>query len=436
MHTLFTFLGTGPDNGQGYVPVRYQLGDWTSAQTPFVQTAIVEYLGADALERVVILTTPQSEARHFSALEASLLALGLPAERIEHIGGLDTNQTPDKQWGWFSELISRVPHRGSLVFDFTHGFRSVPIVFSAALGFLQTVREARLQHAFYGWFERGSPTAPLVDMADFYRIHRWTSAVSQLVDTASADALVRVSQDEPPDGPFSALNDPELISAFQQLTGVLKNIEVSQVAMAADKALGVIARRMDLHAPVTRPLLELVVSKFETLGGASDALLHSAPWYRVQFALCRVLLSHGLAMQAFTVMTETIAAFSLGLLPTESKYARARGAELRKYRRRFGDILPRMLNNNEVDWAFKEGLDQETLNHLRPGWERLKAEGLAEGLCQTSRAIAEIRNGFSHAWTSKEKAPTGGFESRGTELLRDLEGFFVAATGAGILHTV
>jgi CRISPR-associated Csx2 family protein len=434
MHTLFTFLGTGPKNGTGYTPVPYRIGDWSSTVTPFAQAAIVERLGAASVERLVILTTPESEAQHYASLVTSLGALGLPEERISHLRGLDTDQAADKQWGWFSALISSVPQNSSLVFDFTHGFRSVPIVFSAALGFLQRVRGARIQHAFYGWLAHGASVGELVDMADFYRIHDWAAAVSQLVETASAEALLKVSEREPVSGPFSALNDPELISAFRELTGIVKNVDVTEVTRAADKALGIIRRRMNLEDPITHPLLELVLEKFQSLGGASEDLVHSAAWYRVQFSLCRVLLSHGLAMQAYTVMAETIAAFSLGLLPPDSEYARSRGAARRDNRKRFGEVLPRMLNYDRRNWRFTSDFEASTMAHLLPAWDALEAAGLLPSLTRTSREVAGTRNGFAHAWTGSRRASDSDVVARGAELLTELEAFFEAATGAGLLH--
>ncbi|HPE62455.1 MAG TPA: TIGR02221 family CRISPR-associated protein, partial [Thiolinea sp.] len=300
---FISFLGVGLGNpnasNSGYDEVIYRFEDGSaSASTRFAQRAILEKEGITSFDRVCLLMTPESKKRHRQLLVDELVSIGCIADNLFEDDSITTNQSTGQQWAWFDSLQKLINDGDQVTFDFTHGFRSVPIIFSTAISFLQKVKRFELLHAYYGYVDKKENKNEIIDMARFYRINDWADGVARLVDMADASKLAELADESQDDG-FSALNDKKLTQALRDLTDLIKNIDVNNVGRKADEALKLIADKKDQCSGADAQLLEMVVSKFEHLAIQGSGR-YDHDYFKLQLILTEMLLKHGLNMQGWS----------------------------------------------------------------------------------------------------------------------------------------
>lgn len=375
---------------------RFDLGEAVSSETKFVQRAQLELLGAERFDCVVIFATEKSANAHFDSLSKELNEIGCRNIKLVEIS---QEMTPEDQWSWFETILKQVDLRDTLTVDLTHGFRSVPIVFSAAINFLQKSKNINLQGVYYGVYEKDK-TSRIVDLRQFYYVNEWADAVSRLVEEADARKMTEIAEHSP-DFQASSLKNPEFIKALDTLTNALRNVEVNHVAKHAGQALKLVDRMREDSSPSAGLLLDLVLDKFAALSvEESRGEKYDKEYFRVQLEISRLLLDHKLYMQAYTVMREFIG--SIGMLGIND--AKVNSQKGRKKRRRFAETFINMMQHKREEWRFEDGDEDRDLETLMPFYRRLEEKGIEGELRKIVKELIDFRNGFDHAWTSKAKA--------------------------------
>lgn len=423
-----SFLGLGTFNQETrrheYKPTVYRLNGRDSGSTEFVQLAEIEILGASAFDLVVMVATERSRDTHFGKLEVGLRTLGVTDISRVILG---EDMSPEGQWAWFEQISRRIEYGDDITVDLTHGYRSIPIVFSTAINFLQKARRVTVKAVYYGVYEkeRALGYAPIVDMKDFYVINEWAEGVSRLVEDADARKMADVAG-RSSGFQSGSLNDHEIIGALGALTDTIRNVDVNHVAAKARNALRLISAKKKNASETGRILLDLVVDKFACLA-MDEPQGYTRDYFAIQFELAGLLLEHKLHMQAYTVMREVIG--SIGMVGV------AKGDRLsnsgRSRRKTYSEVFVNMLQFDESEWKFPEGsLPLKT--KLEPYYTRLKEAGVVATLRGFTRELVDYRNGFDHAWTAKAQA-YGDIDKKGEEMHRSLRVALDKMVEAGIL---
>ncbi|WP_456388287.1 TIGR02221 family CRISPR-associated protein [Desulfolithobacter sp.] len=389
-----SFLGLGR-----YEETVYELNGQPSKPTRFVQVAEQMLLGWDRFDILYIVATSASKERHFDALCQELGRCRGEIQLIE----LDEDMSNAGQWQWFEQIFAVVRDGDELCVDLTHGYRSIPVIFSAAINFLQKTKQVRLVHLFYGAFEKDRQLAPLVDMRSFFDINIWADAVTRLTRDADARGLAEAAATTNRHQ-FVELSDREFTTACTQVTRRIINVDVNNVADDISRLMACIEQLDSTSSPVTSMLLEMVREKFSFLGDMDisnpDRTGYSLKYYEFQLNLAGLLLEHGLLMQAFTVMREWLS--SLVMLYFEQQGSMK--AKERRKRIRYGATFFNMLQYAENKWNFK-GEEEEKHQRVEPFYRELKKDGILEPLVSTNPLLAKelssYRNGFDHAWLGK-----------------------------------
>ena len=383
---FISFLGTGD-----YEPTTYYLGTPDAGhRSAFVQAAELALLGP--FDRAFVLCTEASRQKHLDALTAEAACLGIEVLPVE----IDTALGADHQWGSFERVLGLVDVGDRLTFDFTHGFRSVSIILSAALEFVRRARSAHVERVLYGAWSRGDEYSEIIDMTGFYEIASWTDAVGRLIDDADARALTNLAERDQARR-FAALSNPELIESLRRLTDAVRNVEAPQVEQLARSALEHVERSSrDADLP-SRVLLQLVADKFVDLTRTpprSGRLDHD--FFRTQQAFMRLLIEHGLLMQALTVMNEYVGALGAR---ADTKTGHGSGTAWERFER-VGSTFVQMVLRDERAWEFPPDR-QSTVRRLRPAFDALAEAGLLKELRAFMPDLRKLRNGFDHAWMNR-----------------------------------
>lgn len=421
-NVYLSFLGLGKKQLGGsyaYDPTVYELNGRMSKTTAFVQAAEYEILGADRFDTAIIVDTEKSHEANYAALVKELESLG--ASNIYAVT-IDEEMTAQGQWRWFESILNCIEPGDILTVDLTHGYRAAPIIFSAALNFLQKSRNVHLAAVYYGVFEKAATLgyAPVVDMKAFYAINEWAEAIGRLVEDADAKKLAHVAENTP-DFQFGELNDEKLIDAFHRLTDTIKNVDVNKVAPTTKTAIDLIRQKEKSASQPVRLLLGLVTDKYISLTTESSPTgKFDNPYFQIQLSLIGLLLEHRLFMQAYTVMRECIA--SLGMVGFEKEGMNNK--KRKKRRKTHAEIFIKMFQIAEQEWKFPEA-QQPIVKRLIPFYNRLKKNGIEGQIRSIASDLADYRNGFDHAWTCKSKA-YDNIEEKGHHFLQKLEKIVVS----------
>lgn len=435
---FITFIGTGPD-GDGYTELSYRMdGSDTKTVTKFVQRAEIQLLGKKWFDKIYILCTRESK-EFFHELQDELEdELGIREDIIESvdIGKIDQIQSA---WVLFEKISSLINDGDTLVFDLTHGFRSLPIILSAALNYiLKAKTEIVLQHVFYGERDENSQRqGTIIDMKDFYSVNQWAEGVARLTETADAYKLADVARQES-NHAFSNLQDETLVKALEKLTATLKNIDVNRIARNTENALEIVRSRKNRSSGAEYELLCLVEKKFAPLARKLSGQ-YDADYFMLQLDIIHMLNEHKLYMQAYTVILETIG--SIGMLGAPPELTKDiwdnATADLRTP---YADLFVRMINFNEFkSRSDKEKPRAEELNATICTW--INEKGMLEELKSITKEIKKYRNGFDHAWTGygdktmRKTIKDEEIETLASEAVNFLEKLITALIQQKIIHT-
>jgi len=412
---FLSFLGMGTKKNNGlfqYNNAVYELDGIESEETEFVQVAEIRILGPSNFDMILIVATQKSYDTHFKNLRDQLLKAG--ANELTHII-ISEDMSPEGQWAWFEKILDHIEYGDGLTIDLTHGYRSIPIVFSTAINFLQKTRGIILDAVYYGAYDKDQTPSPIINMKDFYIINEWADAVSRLVEDADARKLAKVAENTT-DFQVSELNDEDLVKAFGELTEMVRNVDINNIEAKANKAIKLIEEKEQGASITGRLLLRLVLDKFTSIAtrGPSTGMYDSA-YFLLQLKIIDLLLRHKLFMQAYTVMREFVG--SIGMMAIEN--AGVNNSNGRKRRRRFAEVFVNMVQFPKHEWAFK-GQNNEDKEKLMPFYRKLgdiKVEPILRGF---SKDLVDYRNGFDHAWTLKKQAYPA-IEEKGEEFFKRLK---------------
>ena len=382
-------------------------------KTRFVQAAEIELIGRDYFDRVIIVVTENSKNLNYEGLIEAFKAIQMNTDIVDDPPVIISEDMSAKgQWTWFEEILKRIQKGDELTVDLTHGYRSIPIVFSTAIYFLQKARDVRLKAVYYGAYEQDKQNPPIIDMKEFYLINEWAEGVSRLVEDADARKIAELSR-ESSGFDVKVLNNPELVQALNDLTDVIRNVDIHNVSEKVRRVLCLIADRTSGVSSAENMLLELLEDKFLSMSTTAPINGYSRGYFLIQLKIIHLLLDHRLFMQAFTVMREMIG--SIGLIGEKKKIFSSAGKSLR----RKADIFLAMLSYDQETWKFRDG-NESTVDALRPMFDQMVSYGIEPELRSFTRDLTRYRNGFDHAWTSTNGA-LQDIQDKGYAFYRNME---------------
>jgi CRISPR-associated DxTHG motif protein len=104
---------------------------------------------------------------------------------------IDVGETPSEMWATFDKIVACVERDDEVVFDITHGLRSLPFFVFLVAAYLKEARRARINAVYYGALElaRNGGPAPVLDLSQFTQLLDWMSALDRLRATGDGKPL-------------------------------------------------------------------------------------------------------------------------------------------------------------------------------------------------------------------------------------------------------
>lgn len=167
---ILTTLGAGD-----YKEAIYCWQDYPQHSTRLVSAALAKWFPEAEIK---VLLTPFAKQRNGALLQELLpQAQALP---------IANGETEEDNWKLFQTVADAIPEGAEVIFDVTHGFRSLPIVTLLALSYLRIVKGVKLRAVVYGAWQAGQESTPIFDLTPFVALLDWAQAASRFQDTGDA----------------------------------------------------------------------------------------------------------------------------------------------------------------------------------------------------------------------------------------------------------
>lgn len=295
---LLSFVGTG-----NLKETTYYLGD-RKKRTAFIQEALCDFFPVDS---VVLFTTPAALKKNYPAISGLV-----PDAKAIHI---PDGRNEKELWKIFSLVEEQVAPRDEIIFDITHGFRSLPFIAFLSSAYLREIKMATLHSVVYGAFEaQDDAGTPVFDLTPFVGILDWMGGVRSFMshsDAAPLQALIRgvvasAHKDSTrKEKPLKISGFANQLESFTLAARLSQPIEAIEVAGKIIETLPTAVDEVAHFTPPLGPVLDQIegISAFaapstESTSGLSIEHLHA------QRELIRYQVERGLYMQAVSLARE------------------------------------------------------------------------------------------------------------------------------------
>jgi len=410
-----TFVGVGD-----YKTTRYVHGE-AVVESNLFPVAVYEFFQPD---RMIVFVTRESRERYWDEL-CRKLAGKIQPEAVE----IPWGKTPDELWTIFDRVVESVDEGEEVLFDITHGFRSLPFVVFLAVAYLRVVKAVRVRGIVYGAFDARDDEgrAPVFELSPFLSLLDWLAAVHLFRRSGSASDLSRllreiqaqVWRERPAEPSPTTTRKPtelqkmgERVHELSQALLLIRPLEVMEKAQQmaeqfSETALSEAAewaRPFALVAPALRQELTQFAAppSVENLG--------------VQCRMIAWYVERGLAVQALTLARELLVTHACQLLGLDNP--------LRREARERAD---RALNYLVWSKQPEERRRSDPWTGPEPDAadvETFRAHDRADALIALWSTIREARNDVDHAGMNEQPSKASALAERVKRMAAQLDEVF------------
>lgn len=413
-----TFVGLG--TGDGYRTAKY-LHEGKVVESNLFPIALYEFFQPD---QMTVFVTKESRARYWDELCQKLAGKIQPVPVEIPWGG-----KPDELWTIFDRVVESVSEGEEVLFDITHGFRSLPFVVFLAVAYLRAVKNVRVRGVVYGAFEArdSEGRAPVFDLSPFLSLLDWLAAVHLFRRSGSAADLSRLLREIQAQAWRDRSTEPSPTATGKptalQKMGDRVN-ELSQ-ALLLIRPLEVMEKARDLRDQFTDAALNEAAQWAKPFALIAPALRQEFTQFvaspsvknlNVQQRMIAWYVERGLFVQALTLAREllvTKVCVLLGLENPLQREARERAERLLNY----------------LAWSKQPGDRKRSNPWTGPepdaaDLEQFRAHDQAESLVGLWSSIREARNDVDHAGMNEQPSKASALVTRVKEIVEKLNHIF------------
>lgn len=245
MIKVITFLGKYPK------PTQYEFQGKVYTGGVFAE-ALCQFLSFDEM---LVLVTREANQKSWPVLEK------LGDSRLKKID-IPLGESTEQMWEMFDILTSLVQSGEEVIFDITHGLRSLPFLVFLFAAYLKSAKRVHIRAIYYGAFELGNAEnnkpAPVIDLSGFVGMIDWLTASDRFIrfgDSQDLASLLRKTGRFHPDNPVNqAIETLESLSQSLRLIRPVESMEISAILPNALEA----ARSITTEIPSAHPYTLLV----------------------------------------------------------------------------------------------------------------------------------------------------------------------------------
>lgn len=287
MRKVITFLGKYPKETQ------YEFAGKRYSGRVFAE-AMRQFLSFD--EMLVFVT---AEAR----ADALPILSDLNDTRIRDVT-IPRGESNAEIWQIFELITAQVNEGETVIFDITHGLRSLPFLVFLFAAYFRSAKRVKIEAIYYGAYELGdsktNKPAPVIDLSHFSTMLDWLTATDQFVQTGDARRLAEMLRADP--------SRKAAVQAAKKLSQVSLAAFLCQpfTLMREAQTLGtVFAKAQPELAEQTLPFDVMREQISETFGAfGADGMQNPVEGLRSQFRLIEWYHHNNQLIQAVTLARE------------------------------------------------------------------------------------------------------------------------------------
>jgi CRISPR-associated DxTHG motif protein len=178
---IITFLGATPATFTTTYIFKDKNGDDKKYDGKVFTEALRQFCEYDSM---LVCVTEKAKAVNWPVLEA------LKDPRIQAID-IPTGNDTAQMWQIFTIITEHIDTGDRVIFDITHGLRSLPFLVFLFAAYFKTAKKVIIEAIYYGAFDLKSENnglAPVIDLSEFVSMIDWIAASNQFVETGDAGA--------------------------------------------------------------------------------------------------------------------------------------------------------------------------------------------------------------------------------------------------------
>jgi CRISPR-associated Csx2 family protein len=192
---IISFLGVSPALGTPERPAKLttyafkdENGDEKTYDGYVFPEALRQFCGPDKYDSMLVCVTEKAKAANWSVLEA------LEDPKIQAVD-IPTGNNTAEMWQIFTIITGHIEAEDRVIFDITHGLRSLPFLVFLFAAYLKAAKKVTIEAIYYGALELKSENnglAPVIDLSEFVSMIDWVTASTQFVETGDARQLSKL----------------------------------------------------------------------------------------------------------------------------------------------------------------------------------------------------------------------------------------------------
>ena len=234
--------------------------------TPFFQEALVKFYQPETL--YVLLTKTVETCSPRGATEPNWVVLKRRLEgqvNLQPVYNVPEAHSNADIWQLFEMLTNCLQEGDRVLFDITHGLRSLPVLALIAISYLRVVRNVKIEGLIYGAFEaKNNETneTPTFDLLPIVSLLEWTTATDQFTKTGNGQALASLLHSSDPTSEELAAS----IDGIAQGLQLLRPVDVMREAAMLPDRIAAAAPTVSQSVPPFAALLQRVEKDYGDFG--------------------------------------------------------------------------------------------------------------------------------------------------------------------------
>lgn len=319
---IITFLGTGNYEETIYEYTIKESGKKIKTTTRFVQEAVYEIAGDDAILYVAL--TEDARKTNWIDQNISIRDRVTGEEKEVFLKGLKPildnkgikykdfslkdGKNEKEIWENFESIFTVLEEGDEVYIDVTHSFRSIPIIMMSVLNYAKFIKNVTIKAIFYGAFEaRVDDITPIFDLSLFSTITDWTMGAEKFINsgdsrqlTAMIDETIRPILKETKGKNETARISREISKDLETFSGALftaRGNKISEYGIALKRSLELIKT---VEVGELKPFEMILEEIYKKVHFYSDDIVKDV---HNTVKLCRDL---NLIQQSYTFLQENI----------------------------------------------------------------------------------------------------------------------------------
>jgi CRISPR-associated DxTHG motif protein len=182
---IITFLGAAPATFTTTYALKDNNGDEKKYDGKVFSEALRQFCNYDLM---LVCVTEKAKTANWQVLAS------LNDPRIQAVD-IPTGNNTAQMWQIFTIITEHIETGDRVIFDITHGLRSLPFLVFLFAAYLKTAKQVIIEAIYYGAFELKSENngvAPIIDLSEFVSMIDWIAASDRFVETGDARQLSKL----------------------------------------------------------------------------------------------------------------------------------------------------------------------------------------------------------------------------------------------------